>query len=61
MPRLLLNASAQAKQNVFTGDLLRFEDSPGNISFRASTNDFELIWHDWDGAEALRQTFQPPP
>ncbi len=61
MPRLLWNASAQAKQNVFTGDLLRFEDSPGNISFRASTNNFELIWHDWDGAEELRYTFQPPP
>jgi hypothetical protein len=40
--------------NYFTGDQVRFEDSPGNISLRpVGTDDYELVWHDLDGAEAI--------
>jgi hypothetical protein len=58
--------------NFFTGELVRFEASPGNFVFRcvrqfpATTNGpyvtpgagrYELVWHDWDGAEALTNSF----
>ena len=48
--------------NMFTGERIRFEASPGNYTLRptgqadlASKNlsGYELIWHDLDGAEAL--------
>ena len=58
--------------NFFTGELVRFEASPGNFVFRCighfppTTNGpyvtpgagrYELVWHDWDGAEALTNSF----
>jgi hypothetical protein len=42
-------------RNVFTDQPLRLENSPGNFVFRASTNGVELVWHDYDGAEAYRE------
>jgi hypothetical protein len=34
----------------FTGERLRMEKSPGNIWLQSSTNGFEMIWFDFDGA-----------
>ena len=53
--------------NLFTGEALRFEASPGNVILRPSrgdwfsgygaanpsTNGYDLVWHDLDGAEAI--------
>jgi hypothetical protein len=41
---------------MFTDQPIRLECSPGNFVFRAHTNGVELIWHDYDGAEAYRET-----
>lgn len=58
--------------NFFTGELVRFEASPGNfilrsvVQFPPTTNGgyvapglerYQLVWHDWDGAEALTNSF----
>jgi hypothetical protein len=61
--------------NFFTGEPIRFEASPGNVILRPATNDdvpdwlrlkpgswywdYELVWHDLDGAEAFRCPVQP--
>jgi hypothetical protein len=60
--------------NVFTGEPIRFEASPGNVLLRAvaqpdagehklfsgATPDaYELVWHDLDGAEAVTNRVPP--
>jgi hypothetical protein len=39
--------------NLFTGEPIRFEASPGNVILRPHGDRYELIWHDLDGAEAI--------
>jgi hypothetical protein len=60
--------------NLFTGELIRFEASPGNVVLRpavrgrssganaiprTATNGYELVWHDLDGAEAVTNSVPP--
>jgi hypothetical protein len=47
--------------NLFTGELVRFEASPGNFVLRPviANESYELVWHDLDGAEALTTVIQP--
>ena len=60
--------------NLFTGEAIRFEASPGNVVLRPAvqaasgdtnmiprtvTNAYELIWHDLDGAEAITNPVPP--
>jgi hypothetical protein len=59
--------------NLFTGEPIRFEASPGNIILRPAHHNsrivdnlvsengpssYELIWHDLDGAEAITNTIE---
>jgi hypothetical protein len=62
--------------HLFTGEPIRFEASPGNVLLRPATRedvpdaqrikpgpwywDYELVWHDLDGAEAFGYPVRPP-
>jgi hypothetical protein len=60
--------------NLFTGDPIRFEASPGNVLLRAvaqpggddrnqlfgaAADAYELVWHDLDGVEAITNLVPP--
>jgi len=60
--------------NVFTGERIRFEASPGNVVLRPAVqrgssqqqpspplvaDAYELVWHDLDGAEAITNLVPP--
>ncbi len=46
--------------NLFPGEPIRFEASPGNLVLRpAAASSYELVWHDLDGAEAITNTVTP--
>jgi hypothetical protein len=44
------------RQNVFTGALLRDEDSPGNCVLRETADGYmEYVWFDIEGAEQTQK------
>ncbi|MCC6233810.1 MAG: DUF2330 domain-containing protein [Verrucomicrobiales bacterium] len=52
--------------NPFTGRPMRFEASPGNLEVEYAANRLDLVWYDFDGAEAFRYDIPrldsaPPP
>lgn len=62
-PQTLLDArravtfeNGMRTNNILLGGLIREEDSPGNYVIRQSTNGFEFLWFDGNGAE---QTIAP--
>lgn len=46
--------------NIFTGDLVREEASPGNYAFERGASGWEVVWHDFDGAPAGREPVPEP-
>lgn len=43
-------------QNVFTGEPLREEATPGNLLFRPTARGTEVLWHDVDCVEHILAT-----
>jgi hypothetical protein len=44
--------------NLFSGQLWREEDSPGNYTIRESTNGVEYVWYDIEGGENIVPLFE---
>lgn len=55
--RAVVFESGMRTNNFLLGGSIREEDSPGNYVIRQSTNGFEFLWYDSNGAE---QTLQGP-
>jgi len=59
--RLRKEESGRLVTNVYTGDLVREEASPGNYTFERGAAGWEVVWHDFDGAPAGREPVPEPP
>jgi drug/metabolite transporter (DMT)-like permease len=50
----------RCQTNLFTGEPLREEDSPGNYTVRQNKNALLYIWYDLDGGENILSLSEPP-
>jgi hypothetical protein len=47
-----------AQTNLFSGQLWREEDSPGNYTIRETTNGVDYVWYDLEGGENIVPLFE---
>ena len=49
---------SKAQTNLFSGQLWREEDSPGNYTIRETTNGVVYVWYDLEGGENIVALFE---
>jgi hypothetical protein len=49
--RAVVFENGMRTNNMLLGGVIREEDSPGNYVIRQTTNGFEFLWYDGNGAE----------